>query len=43
MIDNDARTCREGVQTLFLHFKKRFHQEYLAKLQEWQLHKSQKI
>ena len=33
MTDNDARNCRERVQTLVLHFKKRFHQEYLAKLQ----------
>ena len=34
MTDNDSRNCRERVQTLVLHFKKRFHQEYLAKLQE---------
>ena len=41
MNDNDARNCRERVQTLVLHFKKRFHQEYLTKLQERQLHKNQ--
>ena len=43
MTDNDARNCRERVQTLVLHFKKRFHQEYLAKLQERQLHKNRKF
>ena len=43
MTDNDARTCRERIQTLVLHFKKCFHQEYLAKLQERQLHKSRKF
>ena len=36
-------TDNEGVQTLVLHFKKRFHQEYLAKLQERQLHKNRKF
>ena len=34
MTDNDATNCRERVQTLVLHFKKHFHQEYLAKLQD---------
>ena len=43
MNDNDARNCRERVQTLVLHFKKCFHQEYLTKLQERQLHKNQKF
>ena len=43
MTDNDAINCRERVQTLVLHFKKRFHQEYLAKLQERQLHKYRKF
>ena len=36
-------TDNERVQTLVLHFKKRFHQEYLAKLQERQLHKNRKF
>ena len=36
-------TDNERVQTLVLHFKKRFHQEYLAKLQERQLHKIRKF
>ena len=40
MTDNDARNRRERVKTLVLHFKKLFHQEYLAKLQERQLHKN---
>ena len=43
MADNDARNYRERVQILVLHFKKRFHQEYLAKLQERQLHKNRKF
>ena len=43
MTDNDARNYCERVQTLVLHFKKRFHQEYLAKLQERQLHKNRKF
>ena len=43
MADNDARNYRERVQILVLHFKKRFHQEYLAKLQNQQLHKNQKF
>ena len=43
MADNDARNCRERIQTLVLHFKKRFHQEYLVKLQERQLHKNPKF
>ena len=43
MTDNDARNCRERVQTLVLYFKKRFHQEYLVKLQERQLHKYRKF
>ena len=43
MTDNDARNYCEKVQTLVLHFKKRFHQEYLAKLQERQLRKNQKF
>ena len=42
MADNDARNCRERMQTLVLHFKKRFHEEYLVKLQERQLHKNPK-
>ena len=41
--DNDARNCCERVQTLVLHFKKRFHQEYLTKLQKRQLHKNRKL
>ena len=36
-------TDNERVQTLVLHFKKRFHQEYLAKLKERQLHKNRKF
>ena len=36
-------TDNERVQKLVLHFKKRFHQEYLAKLQERQLHKNRKF
>ena len=43
MTDIDARNCCERVQTLVLHVKKRFHQEYLAKLQERQLHKNRKF
>ena len=43
MTNNDVRNCRERVQTLVLHFKKAFHQEYLAKLQERQLHKNRKF
>ena len=43
MTDNDARNCRERVQTLVLHFKKHFHQEYLAKLQERQLQENRKF
>ena len=43
MTDNDATKFRERVQTLVLHVKKRFHQEYLAKLQERQLHKNRKF
>ena len=43
MTDNNERNCRERVQTLVLHFKKRFNQEYLAKLQELQLYKSRKF
>ena len=42
MTNNDARNCRERVQTLVLHFKKHFHHGYLVKLQERQLHKNQK-
>ena len=39
MTDNDVRNCCERVQT----FQKAFHQEYLAKLQERQLHKNRKF
>ena len=43
MTDNDARNCRERVQTFVLHFKERFQQVYLAKLQERQCHKNRKF
>ena len=43
MTDNDARNCGERKQPLVLHFKKRFYQEYLANLQERQLHKNRKF
>ena len=33
----------QEIVIVILHFKKRFHQEYLGKLQEQQLHKTQKF
>ena len=41
--NNDAINCCERVQTLVLNFKKRFHKECLAKLQEQEVHKNRKF
>ena len=43
VITTNARICCERVSMLVLHFKKDFHQKYLAKLLERQLDKSRKF